>query len=205
MNRNLILIGLCIILSTSAAQANTQIVQTSEVSVVKVQQQDYAYSLMDKIRKDRSTIYNALNLTPSQLEFTRNLEKARYEALEPLVKELCIQRKEIKTLEANNGGKLEINAKKRECEKVTKEIKKVSEGYDTKFESVLNSQQHNKYEMIKKLRRDDFKKIQKIQENGKKQSDLRPFGVKVSQPAYSEQMEQQNSLKNKCKNMFNKK
>lgn len=204
MNKNLILIGLCIMLSTGAVQAGCPVTQTSEGTVVKTQQQDYAYSLMDKIRKDRSTIYNALNLRPEQIESTRILEKSRYEELEPLIKEFCIKKKELKTLESTTFTKSQVREIKNEIDCISKQIKKISEQYDRKFEAILDREQSNKYEMIKKLRREDLKRLQRVQEHGAKQSDLRPFGVKISQPTYSKQMHDENCIIEKCKRILRK-
>ena len=53
---------------------------------------------MDKIRKDRITIYNSLNLTPKQLKCAEEMEKERYEQIEPLIGTLCIQKKELQEL-----------------------------------------------------------------------------------------------------------
>ena len=52
---------------------------------------------------------------------------------------------------------------------------------------ILNSDQRAKYRMIRKLKRQDLKKLQKVQKNGEKPSDLKPFGEKISQPAYAEE------------------
>ena len=46
--------------------------------------------------------------------------------------------------------------------------------------------------MIRKLKRDDLKKYRKIQEKGRKTSDLRPFGEKIRQPEYKEEQHDKN-------------
>lgn len=204
MNKKLILISLCVILSTTAVQAACSVQKTEDGAVVKIEQPDFAYTLMDKIRKDRTTIYNALNLTPSQLECTRELEKARYEELEPLIFQLCKEKSELKSLECSKASKAQILAKKHKSENTKREIKKVSSKYDKKFEKILNHEQTDKYEMVKKLRRQDLKKYQKIQKYGSKQTELKPFGCKVSQPAYQQQVREENSILNKCKKVIRK-
>ena len=59
--------------------------------------------------------------------------------------------------------------------------------------------------MIQKLRREDYKKLDKIEKQGRKQSDLRPFGCNVSQAEFSQQLKEERSFKNKCKKFFKRK
>ena len=58
--------------------------------------------------------------------------------------------------------------------------------------------------MVITLRRHDLKKYQKVQKYGRKQGDLRPFGCKISQPAYSEEIHQKDCNRCKVKNIFKK-
>lgn len=46
--------------------------------------------------------------------------------------------------------------------------------------------------MIRKLKKDDLKKYRKIQEKGRKPSDLRPFGEKILQPEYKQEQHAKN-------------
>ena len=70
---------------------------------------------------------------------------------------------------------------------------------DEEFEDILNSEQRSKYRMVKKLKQNDLKKVQKIQKNGSKPSDVKPFGSKMTQAEYSEQLKQKKSLFKKSK------
>ena len=78
-------------------------------------------------------------------------------------------------------------------------LKLVNSWRDEEFEDILNSEQRSKYRMVKKLKQNDLKKVQKIQKNGSKPSDVKPFGSKMTQAEYSEQLKQKKSLFKKSK------
>ena len=176
-----------------------------ETDVIRIEKPNQAYTLLNGIRKDRNTIYNVLNLTPIQICKTREIEKARFEEITPLVDELVLNRKKLKDLRAQNASKKELCAVERKINALSKQIKRISEKHDRCFEKLLNTQQKNKYDMIQKLRRDDYKKLHKIEKNGRKQSELRPFGCDINQAQYLEELNEQRSIKNRVKNFFKRK
>ena len=198
------LLILCIILCAQCTFAACRVEQTQEGDVIKIEKESYAYILMDKIRKDRITIYNSLNLTPKQLKCAEEMEKERYEQIEPLIGTLCIQKKELQELIDGKCSKKDILLKQRQVEKTKKEIKKIANKCDKKFEQILNHDQKTKYDMVITHHRHDLKKYQKVQKYGRKQGDLRPFGCKISQPAYSEEIHQKDCNRCKVKNIFKK-
>ena len=67
-----------------------------EVSIIEEQQYDYASQLIEKIKLQRDSIYNALNLTPSQIKCKNEIEKNRFEALAPELKKFCLEKKKLK-------------------------------------------------------------------------------------------------------------
>lgn len=179
--------------------------QSIENEVVEVEKPNQAYTMLNQIRKDRNTIYNVLNLTPTQICKTREIEKERFEEITPLVDQLMLRKKEMRQLKYQEASNRELNAVQRDLDRISRSIKKVCAKYDKRFEKLLTDEQKNKYNMVQKLRFEDLKKFKKVQKNGAKQSDLRPFGVAISQPAYLEELKEQRSLKNKCKNLFKRK
>lgn len=178
--------------------------QSIENEVLEVERPSQAYNMMFRIKKDRNTIYNVLNLTPSQINKMTEIEHERYKEIVPVVECLMQTKGEIKKLKEQGASKSQIAVACREMEKQEKQIRKISSKYDKQFEKILNHEQKNKYDMIQKLRYEDLKKLKKIDQYGRKDSDLRPFGCKISQPAYMEELEEQRSFKNKCKNLFKK-
>ena len=200
MKRGLILAGVLALLFVPAAYASDEDAPC-EISVIE--QHDYSSQLVEKIKMQRDTIYNALNLTPSQIKCKNEIESKRYLELTPELKNLCIYNKQLKDAnEKNDRAAVEKLEKQLKC--VRKNIQKISEKYDKEFMKVLDSQQRSKYKMIRKLKRDDLKKTQKIKKNGAKPSDVKPFGCKRSQAEYSEYMKLKNSFWNKFKKNKNK-
>lgn len=178
--------------------------QSIEDEVIQVEKPAEAYTLMNRIRKDRNTIYNVLNLTPDQICKTREIEQQRFEEITPLVDELLIIRKQIRELSRSGTSKREINSLCRQSDKIEKQIRKICKKYDKCFEELLNKEQKNKYKMVQKLRFDDLEKMKKIDKHGRKPSDLRPFGYGISQPQYLENLNEQRSFKNKIRTLFTK-
>lgn len=203
--KNIVLIISLILFVSNISYAEMILPSKSiENEVVEMERPSQAYNMMFRIKKDRNTIYNVLNLTPSQIDRMTEIEQDRYKEIVPVVEELMQTKSDIKQLKENNCPKAQINAKYKELNKLEKQIKKISSKYDKQFEKILNREQRSKYDMIQKLRYEDLNKIKKIDKYGKRQSDLRPFGCKISQPAYMEELKEQRSFKNRCKRLLNK-
>jgi len=192
-------------LSNTASAEMIMPASSIEEEVIRIEKPNQAYTMLNGIRKDRNTIYNVLNLTPSQICKTREIEKSRFEEISPLIDELMLCKKKLKELCTQKASKKEICAVERKINKLSKQIKRISEKHDKCFEKLLNNEQKNKYEMIQKLRREDYKKLDKIEKQGRKQSDLRPFGCNVSQAQFSQELKEQRSFKNRCKKLFKRK
>lgn len=200
MRKVLLIAGVCLAVISPNMQAFAEDTENTpcEITVIEEQRYDYSAQLLEKIKLQRDSIYNALNLTPSQIKCKNEIDKKRYEELMPQLKKLCYLNRKIEA--AGQSGDIgKVKAIQNEYKPVKKCIRSISEKYDKEFMKILNSSQKEKYRMIRKLKRTDLKKQQKIQQNGKKQSDLRPFGEKISQPAYTEKMKKENSLWNKIK------
>ena len=178
--------------------------QSIENEVLEVELPSQAYNMMSRIKKDRNTIYNVLNLTPDQICKMTEIEQERYKEIVPVVECLMQKKSEIKQLKEEGASKSKISAAEREADKLESKVKKIGNKYDKQFEKILNKEQKSKYKMIQKLRYEDLKKLKKIDKYGRKESDLRPFGCKISQPAYLEQLNKERSFKNKCRSFFKK-
>jgi len=195
MKRGLIFAGVFALLCSPAVMADDEDTPC-EVSIIE--QHDYSCQLVEKIKLQRDTIYNALNLSDKQVQRKNEIEKKRYLELEPELKNLCIYSKQLKDSKAGNDEK-QITNLENKLKSTRKEIQKISSKYDKEFNGILNSDQRAKYRMIKKLKHNDLKKAQKIQKYGSKQSDVKPFGLKMSQAEYTEKMKQEKCFWNKFK------
>lgn len=205
MKKVLLILGLCVAVSTLSVQAKEPDPENTpcEVTIIEEQHYDYASQLLQKIKMQRDSIYNTLNLTPNQIKCKNEIEKKRFEALEPELQKFCLYNKKLKLAEAK-CDKAAIAEAEKELKCVRKSIQKISSAYDEEFMKILNSDQKAKYRMIRKLKRSDLKKLRKIQKDGRKPSDVKPFGEKISQPAYAEQRHNETCLWHKMINKIKK-
>ena len=201
MKKRVLLVILCLLMTAPTVLADDGVSIETEVTSSVTNKDDYSSQLVEKIKMQRNTIYNALNLTPCQLKQTDEIEKRRYAAIEPELSKFCILRKKVKTLSCEkNCDKKALKTAEKDLNRVKKNIKNISNKYDREFKKILTSDQKSKYNMIRKLKRADLKKAEKVCKNGEKPSDLRPFGQPISQAEYSQKLKQQNSLWYKIKN-----
>lgn len=206
MTKRVLCICLCLIMSAQAVSAGEETPVETEVVTTIINRDDYSFQLIEKIRMQRNTIYNSLNLTPSQIKKTAEIDKHRYAELEPELRKMCLARKKVKDLTDcmtrgdNCCTKGELKAAKKEFDTASDNIKCISNKYDKEFKEKLTSDQKSKYKMIRKLKKADLKKLAKTCKNGQKPADLRPFGMPVSQAEYSEEMKKQNSFRHRSKN-----
>lgn len=92
MKKVLFILSLCLIGNTMPVLAQDADNTPCEVSIIEEQQYDYASQLIEKIKLQRDSIYNALNLTPSQIKCKNEIEKNRFEALAPELKILSCKK-----------------------------------------------------------------------------------------------------------------
>lgn len=171
--------------------------------IIQMNRHDEAYLMLNRVRKDRNTISNVLNLTPAQICKIRQIEEHRMEEITPVVDDFIVKKEELKKLQTN--PKKDIKAVKKEMDRLTKCIRKICKKYDREFEKLLTSEQKSKYKMVQKLRFEEMKKAKKPQRYSSPKSDLRPFGENISQPAYLEKVRNERSFKTKCKRIFQNK
>lgn len=201
MKRVLLIAGISLAANFLPVFANETDIENKpcEITIIEEKQYDYSSQLIQKIKMQRDSIYNALNLTPSQIKCIIEIDKKRYEALVPELQKLCLFNKKLKQAMVN-CDKTAISGAEKDLKCIRKTIQNISLEYDEKFMKILNSEQKAKYRMIRKLKRSDLKKMQKIQKNGSKPSDVKPFGEKISQPAYTEQRHNETCIWHKLKN-----
>lgn len=193
MKKALLLIGLGILLSCPAVFA--QEIDTPETEITSAMtaiKGDYSSQLIDKIKIERNAIYNALNLTNNQIKQKDEIEARRYKALEPVLRKYCLCHKKLNDIK-NKNDKNEIKAAQKEIETAKKDIKNISNKYDKAFKKVLTSEQKAKYNMVRKLKREEIKKSTKSSND--KKTTLKPFGVPITQAEYTQQ--QKNNRKTK--------
>lgn len=186
-----VILGL-LVCSPAVVYAEEESIET-EITTKAIADGDFSTQLVEKIKIERNTIYNALNLTPKQICKKEAIEKKRYEALEPELKKLCLSRKKLKNCtNAKQTDSSAVKAAQKEVNAARKAIKNISNRYDRDFKKILTSEQRSKYNMIRKLKRAELKKVNN---KSNRKPALKPFGVPVSQPEYAEQQ--------KCNHWYN--
>ncbi len=194
MKKALLFAGTCMLLINPAVYSEEYVSPETEVVSSSVVKGDYSPQLIEKIKIERNSIYNALNLTPKQIQKKDAIEIKRYRDLEPVLRKLCLCRKQLKEQQSSKDlNNKSIDVTQKELNSIKQDIKTISNKYDKEFKKILTSEQKSKYNMIRKLKHADLKKLE---QKNHKESALRPFGVPITQAEYSEQQRQKNSLKN---------
>lgn len=197
MKRGFIAIGLGLVLLGGCAFASDEVTVADTVQTSKVVKGDYTPQLLSKIKGQREVIYNSLSLTQEQLKKLDELEAKRYTDLEPQLRILCCAKNKLKNLNENSSSTdKEITAAQKELDKVRKDIKKTSKKYDSQLKKILTHDQWTKYLIIRKLKQKDLSKLNDSNKSVSpyKKSDLRPFGVPVSQAEYAEQLKKERCI-----------
>lgn len=197
MKRGFLAIGLGMVLLSGCAFSSGEISVSETVQTSKVVKGDYTPQLLSKIKGQREVIYNSLALTQEQLKKVDELEAKRYNDLEPKLRKLCCAKGKLKNLNENSSSTdKEIKAAQKELNKVRKDIKKTSKKYDSQLKKILTHDQWAKYLIIRKLKQKDLSKLNESNKSVSpyKKSDLRPFGVPVSQAEYAEQLKKERCI-----------
>lgn len=93
MKKVLFILGLCLISTNIPVQAQDNENTPCEVSIIEEQQYNYASQLIEKIKLQRDSIYNALNLTPAQIKCKNEIEKNGLKLLSLNLKNSVLLRK----------------------------------------------------------------------------------------------------------------
>ncbi len=208
MKKRLIVLGLCATLTSSPVFADypegATGSDTRQYEVGTTQNYNYSYQLLVRIKKQREILYNALNMTQEQIKCKNEIDKKRYAELEPALEKLCLEDKKFKDLKQRCADKKTLKQQEKGLNSARKNIQEISAKYDKEFYKILTHNQRSKYSMIRKLKRDDLKKYRKVQEKGRKPSDLKPFGENVLQPEYNQEQHGNNCIWHKMINKIKK-
>lgn len=195
MKKALLLISAGMLLSCPIVFAqDLETPETDITSAITSVKGDYSVQLIDKIKIERNTIYNALNLTSEQIKQKDATEEKRYAELEPVLRKYCLCHKKLNEIKKSKNDK-EIKTVEKELDSLKKDIKNISNKYDKSLKKILTSDQKSKYDMVRKLKRAEIKNNNKSVST--KKTTLKPFGVPVSQAEYTKQQKENKKSKNK--------
>lgn len=193
MQKKLLLISICIILSSQAILAkdcnkNGCPVSTENTAVscppchitkakLDCPQMARQYKLfVNKIKRERATVYNALNLTDEQIKSREELVQKNTPFYEEKFEQLMKESFRLKALKDASATSKEINNQEKTVKNIKKDIENALEKENKEFRKCLNREQRSKYSMIKKLERKDYKESCRQKDLYKKNPQMRPFG-----------------------------
>ncbi len=154
MKKQLLVLGLCLAVSTSAALAcgnaafDKQYASPSKKACFSSSKE--ARMREAKMNKERELLYNALNLTEAQKVQARAMSDDRKATAEPLFNNLMTQKKELKALKDQKASKSDIRKQKREVRKAKRAVKKEMRAAKKEFKSILTKEQKAKFKLIMK-------------------------------------------------------
>ncbi len=129
-----------------------------------------------QLQMDRATVYNALNLTDEQIQLKEKLVNENAPIYEEKFDQLIKESLKLKVLEEANASSSDIKSQKKVIKKIKKEIEKIVEKENKTFTKSLTSLQRTKYNLIKKLEKNDYKQAEHRKDYYKSNPQMRPFG-----------------------------
>lgn len=121
-------------------------------------QRDYKCSqLINKIRFQKNTLYNVLNLSTEQQELKDEIEFRRQEEVKPYADAYQCEKQKLKELVQTSYGSPEFKKQVKATRKAWKALQKCHKKYDKEFEKILCSTQKAKFKDIVRLTKRDIR------------------------------------------------
>lgn len=117
-----------------------------------------AQNLKYDYKNNRATIYNALNLTDSQIQKREEILNENAKILDGKYQKLEKESYKLSALKKGNACYSEIIEQKKIIKNIQKEIEKIQKAEGKKFKKCLTFEQKSKYKIIEKLQKHDTKK-----------------------------------------------
>lgn len=160
--KKLFALFVCILIATSGAIAKCEktTVKCGSCELEQVKSEStrvYA----EQIKKERATVYNALQLSDEQLAKYTDITLKANKELDEKFDLLDVAKLELMVLKSGETNSDGIKAQERQVKQLKKDIKNVIENEEKELRKMLNHEQRVKLRMIKKLKRKDMKKRDK--------------------------------------------
>ncbi len=135
-----------------------------------------AKNYINKIQRERATIYNALDLTDEQINQQEEIAKQNAGVYEEKLEQLNKQNKKLFTLKKANASCSDISKQKKVVKGIKNDIKKLFDKEDKAYKKCLTREQRSKYTMLKKLQNKELKQMTHQKNLYKSNPKMRPFG-----------------------------
>ena len=211
MKKSLIIVGICLTLTgTSALAECTQtggcpIVQNEnccdkvykpcpiKTQTCKKKPKCYTDNLtkyqnyVNKTRRERATVYNALDLTEEQIQQREKIVKENEPIFEEKFEQLKKEGGKLRALKKADASNREITKQNKAVKKIKNDIQKLLDKENKQFKKSLTHEQCSKYAIIKKLERKDYKDSCHQKDLYKANPKMRPFGNPQTTCPYNEE------------------
>lgn len=117
-----------------------------------------AQNLKYDYKNNRATIYNALNLTDSQIQKREEILNENAKILDGKYQKLEKESYKLSALKKGNVCNSEILEQKKVIKNIKQDISKLLSEEDKEFKKCLTNEQKTKYKTIQKLQKHDLKK-----------------------------------------------
>lgn len=117
-----------------------------------------AQNLKYDYKNNRATIYNALNLTDSQIQKREEILNKNAKILDEKYAKLKKESCKLLALKKGNVCNSEILEQKKVIKNIKQDISKLLSEEDKEFKKCLTNEQKTKYKTIQKLQKHDLKK-----------------------------------------------
>lgn len=180
----LILLAACLFSSSTVmAECNCKpACVCQKASVVLDDDLKFYKNFADQVKKERSAISNALQLSEEQAKCRVELIRENSAVLEEKFRTLYEENIKLKTLKAQNASREAIKAQQKNVNCVKKEIKAVIDKENKDFKKILDHEQRSKLNMILKLERKSVKSCQNPKNYYKSNPKMRPFAMPKKMP-----------------------
>ena len=119
---------------------------------------DYRCSqLIQRVKSQRNTLYNVLNLSEKQQELKDEIEYKKSSEIAPIYEKFNNEKQKLRYLAQTNYDSKEFKKQKKVTKKAWKKVKKIRKKYDKEIMKILCHSQKVKYKEITKLVRRDIR------------------------------------------------
>lgn len=120
--------------------------------------QDYRCTqLIQRVKSQRNTLYNVLNLSEKQQDLKDEIETRKNIEMEPVYKNFNIEKQKLLHLAQTDYNSKSFKKQRKVTKKAWKKVKKVRKKYDKEIMKILCNSQKAKYKEITKLVRRDIR------------------------------------------------
>lgn len=157
--KKLFALFICILIASAGAIAKCDktSVKCGSCEVEKVKANS-TRTYAEQIKKERATVYNALQLSDEQLTKYTDITLKATKELDEKIDLLNVANLELMVLKSGETNSDGIKAQEKRIKQLKKDIKNVIQNEEKELRKMLNHEQRVKLRMINKLKRKDMKK-----------------------------------------------